>query len=260
MTNILKKFAQELGVTKVFFWLLCKHNNFIPEENFLISAYPRGGSTWLSEIIHQIPRTAILYEPLDLRYTTQFRDLGFYWHQYIPENQTWPEAEKVFVRLFSGKFLRGQLYYQSTLASWLTANRLVIKFILANALLPWLTRRYNFSFAPIYLIRHPFAIVASQLKHPGWKDAKMAEFKIPQGRYNEIYLNHRDFFSTLRSKEEILTAQWCVVNSIPLHNPRNNVSWITVHYEHLLLDPDTELKKIFGRWGMEMPMRLLVNI
>jgi hypothetical protein len=116
--KLLKRKVKDLLLT-----LLSKCNEFKPENNFVISAYFRGGSTWLAEIIHQIPRTAILFEPSHLSHSSQFRKIGFCWRQHIPENEPWPEAEKLFRQLFRGKRLNSHLGSRLTVASWLKADR-----------------------------------------------------------------------------------------------------------------------------------------
>jgi hypothetical protein len=136
----------------------------------------------------------------------------------------------------------------------------VVKLIGANALLPWLTHQFNFSFTPIHFLRHPFAIVASQAKRPAWKKAGATGFKVPNCRFNEVYLQHQNFLSTLETRAEAMTAWWCLENSIPLRSPHNNVKWITLHYENLLMNPEIELRKIFTRWGIEMPASILDQV
>src|SRR5690606_22163603 len=44
-----------------------------------------------------------------------------------------------------------------------------------------------------------------------------------------------------------------LTNLVPLRNPENNVRWITVTYEAMLLDPERVLKRIFDEWAMEVP-------
>ena len=43
-----------------------KFNNFNHNEPFLIFSDPRGGSTWLAELLSLIPKTAVIWEPLNL--------------------------------------------------------------------------------------------------------------------------------------------------------------------------------------------------
>lgn len=47
--------------------------------------------------------------------------------------------------------------------------------------------------------------------------------------------------------------RWCQANADTLRNARSGSDWIPVHYEHLLLDPEIELTRIFEHWGLPMP-------
>ena len=100
------------------------------------------------------------------------------------------------------------------------------------------------------MIRHPFAVVASQLQHGGW-DYEFSQFEIPHGPFNEAYTDHKTFLSSLQSKEEALTATWCLCNQVPLKHPGNNKDWITINYETLLQNPEDLLARILQRWNMD---------
>lgn len=94
---------------------------------------------------------------------TLFRDLGFSWRQRIDEGTQWDEARAAFERTFRGRTLN-LWSCTSDLGDYLRAERLVVKLCRANGALPWLTEAFDFRYAPIYLVRHPFAVAASQVK------------------------------------------------------------------------------------------------
>ncbi|HET7586537.1 MAG TPA: sulfotransferase [Gammaproteobacteria bacterium] len=226
--------------------------DFDPEENLVISAYERGGSTWLAELLRLIPKTAVFTEPLYLGELNPFRALNFSWNQYIPEDAEWPEAAEMFEAMMRGKLLST---WTSSTYSFVTADRMILKFCFANALLPWLTRQFNFKYTPICLVRHPFAIAASKLNLLGW-DQPFDGYRIPDGPFKERYLEHEAFFSGIRTQAEALVANWCMAALVPLRNNRNNQDWITVYYENLLTDPENELRRIFDRWQLPVPDKL----
>lgn len=236
--------------------LLRRICDFKPEENLIISANERGGSTWLSELLHRIPRTAVYTEPLYLLPSNPFRQLKFTWNQYIPEDADWPEARDLFELLLRGKLLTS---WTSSTWSFLRARRMVVKFCYANALLPWLTRNFMFRYAPICFVRHPFAIAASKIKFVGWKH-DYPGFRIPDCPYRERYLEHAVFLSGIGTQPESLVAEWCLANLVTLNNPRNERDWITVCYETLLMNPRAEIERIFTRWGLPVPCDLLDGI
>ena len=248
--------------------LASKACHFDPHESLIICSDPRGGSTWITEVVSQVPRTSVLWEPLNLRHVPYFRQLSFPWcdprsastaypltsplAQYIPEEASWPEAEHAFRELFRGKVLNRWIGFMASPVDLVRADRLLVKFCHANALLPWLTQVFNFTHAPVHLVRHPFAVIASQLKHGNWK-YNFDSFPIPECRYHERYAEHATFLSKLKTKAEIQAAAWCFSNLVPLRSERNDKDWITIYYERLLMHPREEVERIFQRWNLPIP-------
>lgn len=56
-----------------------------PNSNIIISSDARGGSTWLLELLTQIPRTAVIWKPFHAKngFVPDFFNFG--WRPYIPE-------------------------------------------------------------------------------------------------------------------------------------------------------------------------------
>jgi hypothetical protein len=128
-------------------------------------------------------------------------------------------------------------------------------------LLPWLTGKFEIN--PVYVIRHPCAVIASQLKFGHWdyilKDVK-AYFPNPADRFKEIYLQYQDIIDSITRPEERLAAEWALHNSVPIKHPLNDIRWISVAYEKLYKDPESELDRIFYRLKIPMPTSILPNI
>lgn len=223
----------------------------LPTENHqLIFADPRGGSTWITEILSKITAHPVIWEPLLISKSPVFKKLGFTWRQFIPEDESWPEAKAAFDQLFAGKILNHWMGMQTNPQALLKAEKLIIKFCRANQLLPWITKYYNLKYKPLYLIRHPFAVVSSQLKQGGWSK-NFDGYDIPKGPFNEFYTAHADFLKSIKTKEESLTATWCLCNQIPLNHPNNNKAWMTINYEDLILEPKKCLTRVLTEWGVD---------
>lgn len=235
--------------------------DFDPLSNLLVCGGPRSGSTWLGELIACTPRSALLFEPLTATQQGPFRDLGFAWDQPIPPDAKWPEARAAFETMLRGKAISDWniVYSSSSVASFLTARRMVVKCCHANALLSWLVRQFNFRYQPIFLVRHPFAVAASQLECPRWA-RRAPHFMIPDCRYRELVARHEPFLSRLDTRAEVLIAQWCLSNVEPLESADNDQRWITVFYENLLLAPERQLRRVFDRWGLPLPDKILSRI
>lgn len=227
---------------------------FRAEESLVLVSDPRGGSTWLAELLEESAGAAVVWEPLTIGRVPEVRDLGFTRRQYIPEDASWPEAERVMDRILTGRLLSPFICSHSGIGSFATARRLLVKFCRAQALLPWLTLRYAFRRRPVHMIRHPFAVAASQKAHGGWSWPGL-RYAVVDGRFGEIYEEHRTYLDGLESFEESLVAIWCMGNLVPLRHPRRGRDWVTVTYEELLMEPERVLSRLFRELGLDLPAR-----
>jgi len=238
------------------------------QRTVILSGVPRGGTTWFAELLMTTPDTTLIWEPfmpsqwrdrLRLRFAPdaparQFAaELAIDWTPHIPEGADWPEAREFFHQL-----LTGQLFFSSMRQSQFPlrpTRHHLIKFCRANRLLPWMVANFALR-PPVYLIRHPCAVVASQLRHPVWADGWQTYVMMP-GRYaSELHAPYRDFLASLSTPEEVLAARWCLDQLVPLRHPENNRRWITVAYERLLQAGHDEVSRVWGRLGLAVPTDL----
>lgn len=235
--------------------VLASFKKLEPTQAISLFCDPRGGSTWLAETLNSIPKSIIIDEPLHLRNSKRLRQMKFYWRQYIPEVADWPAAKSYFEETLQGKILHAGNCYRNTIGEVAGAQQLILKIIRGKALLPWYVRQFDFKYTPILLVRHPFALAASQLRHEAW-NYDYRPFELPDTPFNDFYEEHLDFLKTLKSKEEQLTAMWCMANSVVLHHPKNDQSWISLNYENLILEPLKYFQYLFDRWQLPMPKGL----
>ncbi|MBX2977774.1 MAG: sulfotransferase [Flavobacteriales bacterium] len=223
-----------------------------PSKAILLFASPRGGSTWLEEMLNTIPRTATIWEPLDIRNNPAFREVGFWWRQHIPEGVDWPEAEALFDDLFAGRMLSPYLTQSTTPRALEEADRLVVKFVRGNLLLPWLVERFPLP-KPVLLIRHPCAVVASMITHGAWNKLEPVPQVIPAHPHDGLLRGYQDVLGNVSTIEERYASIWCMSNAHVLTHPNNDRAWTTVYYEDLIMDTEATLQRIFAPWGMEVP-------
>lgn len=228
-------------------------NNFDPKKNIIITGCPRSGTTWLQEMFCSIEKTFPLFEPLYLDKYSKFKEIGFEWRQYIPEDYNWPEAKELFDKLFRGKYLTPWIVSQANLDQLKVADFLIIKDVRANSLLPWLVKQFDIK-PPVYIIRHPCAVIVSQMKMV-WKESP-SMFTIPKTRFPELYKKYEHILKNVNTTVKYLAARWCLDNIIPLNYPENNNRWITVFYENLVTNPQKEVPRIFNRLGLELPRHI----
>ena len=69
-----------------------RRNGLEPSNRILVFASPRGGSTWLSEVLGLMDSAVVVSEPFKKGKVKEIEALGFTWHQPIPADARWPES------------------------------------------------------------------------------------------------------------------------------------------------------------------------
>ena len=234
-------------------------------DTIIILGTPRSGTTWLMEILETIPEYTYLFEPISPIYSTEAFDVGFTSRTYRPYDVEWPEGEKFLKDIFSGHkfgFLSSYKIKPEIMMRRLLGKKLIVKFIRLNRLLPWIAKRFQLR-GTFFIIRHPCAVVASQLKtdvfgyHP--KSPPYTgifppiEYVLDEASkikgLNPVLINK---LKKIKTKEEILAAVWCLDNYVPLSFPKP-YPWTTIVYEKLILDGRNELANIFNKINEKVP-------
>lgn len=238
-------------------------------ENIMLFSTPRGGSTWLAEILQTVPKTALIWEPL-FKYRKhknntinpfaypEIHSVGFSWNQPIPENAEWDEAYSFFEDLLNKKIVNLKIYRFNNLSKINEAENFIYKFCFGNMLIDWFVK--NFNHKTILFVRHPGAVIASQLKR-GWNYTKKnPEYKVGNFKHNEVYLQYADILKTVKTPEENLAATWALTNLLPLMSHNNDKEWLTVAYENLYMNPENEIARISERLKITFPENILEQI
>lgn len=263
MLNQLRKKAKN---TIRFFILSLK--SYKLQHAVIICGEARSGSTWLMEIINQIPKTVINWEPLQVEMGVVPKNYNFGWRPFIPESDKTPG----FTKLFKG-ILTYRIYNKWT-AKFLKVKGLknskyvITKFVRANSLLPWITSQLGDKLTnkPILLIRHPITNCMSQLKtfqgikgKDLWTEfSEKRKFELPFGINNERFMKHTAYINSLNSVLERTIAIWCV-NNAPILNHVNKNRWIEVKYEDLMLNPQDEISKLMGNFELGVDANVFNN-
>jgi hypothetical protein len=227
--------------------------------------HARGGTSWLTEILLKIEHSCILDEPLLrhipttsskpdpwLRKMQAVEKLGFYFNQPIPEYSIWPEAYAMFEHLFKGQVVSLGLYDQYGLAPMRGAENFIVKINQGHLLMHWLLR--NFDVSAILLLRHPCAVVASQLKFDFFGRIELEiDRGFPQFKHREVYDQYSHIYKEVDSIEGYLAFLWSVQVKHSLYHPDNNRRWLTVAYEKLLMDFENEISRIFAFLNRPVP-------
>ncbi|NJE85498.1 sulfotransferase [Thermococcus sp. CX2] len=226
-------------------------------ETIVISGTPRSGSTWLMEILESLPDYKSVFEPFHPNWYPEFRKLGIHYDPYIPTPEDYPKLREYLGRVFTGKAY-GMFPYKHYLAPGrvlkrLTANKLLVKFVRANTMLPWVANTFDLR-AVYFIIRHPCATIASQLVTGYFSRITKEQFLDEVRKVSELAGSEwlMDKLSGISSQIELLAAIWAFENYIPLASERP-YPWYTVIYERLITDPEEELDSIFGYINEDVP-------
>lgn len=245
--------------------LSSKLHKFNIGDTIVISGTPRGGTTWFMELLETLPDYKSIFEPFHKEWFLQVKELNLPPRPYLDPNAENRSLKEYLNAVFTGQIISRAPRFSltpATIYKRLSATKILVKFVRANRLLPWIVT--NFQVRGIYfMIRHPCATIASQLETgirgyftpkdiPLPKEIVLREAsQIPQIKENEWLMKK---LYTIKTQEEILAAIWSLDNYVPLsYLSEHPNAWYTVVYEKLITDFDEEIKRIFDYINEEVP-------
>ncbi len=118
-------------------------------------------------------------------------------------------------------------------------RRRIIKFVRANMMLGWLQENFNARIA--FLIRHPVAVVSSQMRAAkGWNiSQRISVYRNDERLLSEINEATKTLLFTSLDDVKSYTLSWCIENHVALRQCRENGIHVC-HYEKLLSSPEEE--------------------
>lgn len=250
----------------IYPFLKKNEQRIISKKNTLcLFCHPRGGSTWLAEILLTIPNSVLIDEPLWRgeikipfnkpeyfdRKSAQIAELNFFYNQYIPPEVTWPDAKNALKTIVSGRAISIGMYDEQNLKNLMSGDLYITKFNYANLLMPWLIHQFNFQ--SILLTRHPCAVISSQLRFPSWRNMVIPEMiEIEDFPYNEFYHAALKKVGKIDSREKYLALIWALGFKNTAMHKWNNKKWLTVSYEGLVDNYSNEINRINHRFGFDL--------
>lgn len=249
--------------------LLFKSKKIEMKDTILIVGSPRSGTTWLMDILGTLPGYTKVFEPLNPIWCPESFEVGFRSRTYLKSNDSWPEGEEFFRKTFTGKIANipikdnpmSDLLYGFSIKnaiSHLFATNLIVKSVNMNRMLSWIAKSFQLK-AIFFIIRHPCASIASQLKSGlyGYRPSSPPYYDIlPKkddildeiAEIDDFDSNLINKLQNLKTKEEVLAASWSLDNYIPLSQSQP-FPWKTIIYEKLVKEGESEIKKIFNSIG-----------
>lgn len=237
------------------------------KDTILVVGAPRSGTTWLMKILSTLPRYTNIFEPLNPIWCPESFEIGFRSRTYLSLDTNWPEGEDYLKKTFTGQ-IANLAIKDSLIASLLPGlsienvmrqllgDKLVVKSVNINRLLPWIAERFHLRNI-FFIIRHPCAVVASQLKtglcgyrpsSPPYKDIfpTLDNILDEASKIKRLDLDIIDKLKKIKTREEILAASWCLDNYIPFSLPKPH-TWSLVIYEKLVKDGENEIIRLFNK-------------
>jgi hypothetical protein len=224
----------------------------------LVGGAPRSGTTWLAETLSVQIGAKMLDEPLHLsRYPYLKNEAGIGWRPSLDANDV-NQSLKIHLEEALAGQLPGLYTFPSPhlidqLKTYLTGNKLIVKTVRSGQLVSWLGEHFNHVRGLVYTLRHPCAVVASQLhyEHGEWRNRSTSSAsvpfleRLPRCKADSI----RVALEQVDTIEEVLAIQWCVDNYLAVEKGISPFRGTFTTYEELLLNPKSELERILGTLG-----------
>ena len=255
------------------------NKNFDLRDTIILAGSPRSGTTWLMEILRIIPGYTTLFEPINPLYLPKSFEVGFRSRTYLPPGEDWAIGEEHLRKILTSRPLYDFSSFEKIgkkkkfkkiisnyleqlkpeqLMHHLVGNKLLVKFIRLNRLFPWVAKRFQLR-SMILIIRHPCAVVDSQLKtgfcgyhpnNPPYRDVYPTRKNIldEASQIEGLDTSILKKLKEIKTREEIIAASWCLDNYIPL-SYQKPYPWSIVIYEKLMKDGEREINRLFNEIG-----------
>lgn len=232
------------------------------KDTIVVAGSPRSGTTWLLELLRSLPGYKAMNEPL--MHEEARSEHGFSWRTHLHPRASAPKQHDYLKAILTGRLGISPAWHfkASTRAAQLvehaTHRKLVVKFCRFNRMLHWFAGQFDVR-GPVFIIRHPCAVVASMLRHGGWEEEHLQgeqarEYVEPAERLPAPLCEIFDpIFKRIRTRTEALATLWCLDHYIPLmYHAGGTYPWILVPYERLVTRGSEELRRVTDALGVEM--------
>jgi hypothetical protein len=208
-----------------------------PRRTTVLYSSGRSGSTWLSELLHSIPGTRLVFEPFHPRHG--LKELADFRYRYVPPGDSIPLLDDTYSAVLSGSRTTPWIEQLNKPWSFVYTSR-IVKLVRVNLLVPWLVQRHP-DHRYILLLRHPAAVVLSQLRK-GWQ-LSSARIKAQGALLEQPAISALEKFGWPTSGFLSNLVFWAAENSLAIEHALASNSMI-VFYEELCSSPDLVLDEI----------------
>ncbi|MFT6387354.1 MAG: hypothetical protein ACJAUP_000725 [Cellvibrionaceae bacterium] len=246
---------------KLWFLLDLMLQSRVSKSPIILSGFWRSGTTWVQQVVAESICAKTQFEPLEPNALCPLHggaDFNPSQGAYIP--LTWDvfsEKDCNFLDLaFKGISPKrsGFNYLARTSFKECFSDRVVVKFVRAQFILPVLMQRYSAQ-GVIHISRHPMAVIQS-LMNAKW-EWDFADIDLSDLYWRENELSICPLWEDLKiyknaSKEEKIAALWALSE----REVRHYKNIIFVKYEKLLKEPELEFTNLLNTLGLKPQKRV----
>lgn len=218
------------------------------KPDILLFSTPRSGSTWLMELVCSQKGIKFCNEPFNVRHADIRSKLNMQDWASFYQKDAQQQIESYFSSLKANGFnnnIRGphllDPHYE------VATDRIVFKILHAGeGKMEWF--RKHFGSQIVYLLRHPIPVSLSRDRLPRLDSFLSTSYR---ENFNHEELRQADRIKKHGSFMEKAMLDWCLQNSLPWKNSRDD--WNIVTYEQLVIQPDPVVKRLTDTLQLENP-------
>jgi len=255
-------------------------------EPVVVLGSPRSGTSWLMRLIARPPGYCTIFEPLHHRWWPEARAVGFGGRPWEADERQRVYLEQVFRGEKGRRSIRKPRWSEEVggnpvrlvrgAIKRIRADRLVVKFVRACRLLPWLIDAFP-NCRYVYIVRNPYAVVSSQLSrgassylddrpvpydylNADRQSGAVVEALCDRIRADAAQVLGKAVVQDIDSLEAGLALAWYADNLIAQEAAAGSEAVCTVRYENLLTHTDSELRGIQEHVGAETSLATGVDV
>lgn len=224
-------------------------------DTITIFGSPRSGTTWLMELISELPNYFTIFEPLHKIWFPESKERGFKTRTYISPYEKNKEYYSYLQKVFKGQIFSSTPHFKlKDIIRRFQGKKTLVKFIRANRMMPWIISNFE-TYKNILIIRHPCSTIASQMK-TGARGYFLKQDKYP--KLSTVLSEAKRIVSEdilrelqkIKTREEILSAIWSLDQYVPFLY-KDEFDFTLVSYEDLVLNAEDTISMILNDIGYD---------
>jgi len=239
----------------IIFKLFRSKTQFNTKDAIVVFSEARGGSTWVMEQLQLATEGVSVFEPLWGRHGA-FKRIAHQFSSpfYMGKDSTESLLFEFLKKTMEGKETSWRTLQFNDLKTLMKSNQLVVKLVNTNLIAPWFVSKFDLKHKPIYVIRHPLAIVYSRDTY-GSKSSTITNAVEGPFDWNRIksdkhpYLEYKELINQYDTKFERYLIEWCIRNASFL-NGQHDDRFAVLYYEEILIRPEVVWKEVLENMNL----------